>query len=212
MWSESQRLPRLKSVGFTLVELMVVIAIMSILVGLIATIYSASKTRAFVTVDISNLRQMGVAGAIYASNHDDRFPLNVRPLYQEGLVPASICLSPLDHTTGGLATRFVSVMALKEKTEWEPLVPTTYIGPRDGGWTWESFSAQVIENRNPGWLVNLVLAKRSSPNSYEPGLGPYYRLMMDGSVKLRTAGYGSEIIEGIVETKVIRFKWYFCDE
>jgi prepilin-type N-terminal cleavage/methylation domain-containing protein/prepilin-type processing-associated H-X9-DG protein len=60
--------------AFTLVEMLVVIVILVILAGLLFVVYSAAKERSRRGVCASNLHQIGVAGSMYAEDHDGLFP------------------------------------------------------------------------------------------------------------------------------------------
>lgn len=62
--------------GFTLVELLVVMAIISILASLFLPALSAGKARALTTSCLNNQRQLGLAWSLYAPDADDRLPLN----------------------------------------------------------------------------------------------------------------------------------------
>ncbi len=60
--------------GFTLVELMVVIAIIGMLVGLLIPAVQASCAAARRTQCINNLRQVGIGIHMFANSHHGRFP------------------------------------------------------------------------------------------------------------------------------------------
>jgi prepilin-type N-terminal cleavage/methylation domain-containing protein len=60
--------------GFTLVELLVVIALMAILTSILFPVFSQARETARQTTCASNLRQLGQGFLLYAQEYDDRWP------------------------------------------------------------------------------------------------------------------------------------------
>jgi prepilin-type N-terminal cleavage/methylation domain-containing protein/prepilin-type processing-associated H-X9-DG protein len=60
--------------GFTLIELLVVIAIIAILAAILFPVFARARESARATTCISNLKQLGLACHMYASDYDEFFP------------------------------------------------------------------------------------------------------------------------------------------
>jgi general secretion pathway protein G len=60
--------------GFTLVELLVVVAIIVILAGILYPVFAAARRAAYNATCLSNLKQIGLAVQMYAQDYDEAFP------------------------------------------------------------------------------------------------------------------------------------------
>jgi prepilin-type N-terminal cleavage/methylation domain-containing protein/prepilin-type processing-associated H-X9-DG protein len=74
--------------AFTLIELLMVIAIIACLASLLMPTFTAMRQKADSIACISNLRQIGIAGQIYASEHSQTTPViepwPSQPVYSPG--------------------------------------------------------------------------------------------------------------------------------
>lgn len=61
--------------AFTLIELLVVIAIIAILAAILFPVFAQAKVAAKNTVNLSNLKNLGLAVIMYTNDADDSFPL-----------------------------------------------------------------------------------------------------------------------------------------
>jgi prepilin-type N-terminal cleavage/methylation domain-containing protein/prepilin-type processing-associated H-X9-DG protein len=60
--------------GFTLIELLVVIAIIAILAAILFPVFARAREKARQSSCQSNLKQIGIAWAMYAQDYDERYP------------------------------------------------------------------------------------------------------------------------------------------
>lgn len=72
-----------KNIGFSLIELLVVISIIAIIMAIVIPAALASRRKALAVACASNLRQCWQASAMYASDYDDNFPYGVSRMQKE---------------------------------------------------------------------------------------------------------------------------------
>jgi prepilin-type N-terminal cleavage/methylation domain-containing protein/prepilin-type processing-associated H-X9-DG protein len=61
--------------GFTLIELAVVVAVIAILAALLLPVLARAKEQGRATACLSNLRQLGIGLQLYVQDHDNRLPV-----------------------------------------------------------------------------------------------------------------------------------------
>jgi prepilin-type N-terminal cleavage/methylation domain-containing protein/prepilin-type processing-associated H-X9-DG protein len=65
--------------GFTLIEVLVVIAIIAVLASIIFPVFSSARAKARSTRCVANLKQIGLAVEMYATDYDELYPLAKDP-------------------------------------------------------------------------------------------------------------------------------------
>jgi prepilin-type N-terminal cleavage/methylation domain-containing protein/prepilin-type processing-associated H-X9-DG protein len=88
------------SAGFTLIELLVVVAIIAILASILFPVFAQAREKARQASCASNLRQIALAGLMYAQDYDETLP----PYYHNTLLywvgGRDITAQPLDKSRG----------------------------------------------------------------------------------------------------------------
>ncbi len=65
---------RLPSKGFTLIEILIIIAIISILAAILLPVFARARENARKTSCLSNLKQLGMGVQMYAQDYDEKVP------------------------------------------------------------------------------------------------------------------------------------------
>jgi prepilin-type N-terminal cleavage/methylation domain-containing protein/prepilin-type processing-associated H-X9-DG protein len=68
------RTERRRPSGFTLIELLVVIAILSVLAAILFPVFAKARAKARESTALSNLKQIGAALPMYATDYDEHLP------------------------------------------------------------------------------------------------------------------------------------------
>jgi prepilin-type N-terminal cleavage/methylation domain-containing protein/prepilin-type processing-associated H-X9-DG protein len=130
--------------GFSLIELLTVMAILAVLSGLLFPVIAKSREQARKTVCMSNLRQIGMALSMYASNH-------------AGLIPPTgdAPWRAIEHIWNGTLNppRYIGLGYLHEKFGYG-VAPQMYYCPAAEGrnrMDWPDHSWSCWEKVGPDW-------------------------------------------------------------
>lgn len=91
------RIKAIRAAGFTLVELLVVVAILAILASILFPVFSRAKITALQTQSLSQIRQIGLAWTLYAGDYDDTL---MPPRTARGGQAFAYWWAGFDHATG----------------------------------------------------------------------------------------------------------------
>jgi prepilin-type N-terminal cleavage/methylation domain-containing protein len=174
--------------GFSLIEVLIVIAIIAIVAGVLLPALTSSRKKALAVDDISNLRQLAQAGILYR-DQNERFPLSTLDLVNSKMIPVEICASHLDSNPGGIANDIADYTGYHSRlTAMDLVVPykNSFAGPREYRLDPEEYAKWVTTDRAGGWLLDFSGAKRGLGRDYLSASGTYHRVLFDGSVVTRS--------------------------
>ncbi len=172
-----------KRKGFTLLELLTVIAIIAITASILFPVVGRAKLRAYNTSHIASLRQLGQAREIYAPETTDKLSFQSEPLVRTGLLSPALLDSKFDPFVEGCMNHrksydFESSQGITPYKD-SLLTAPAYIGSlllnnlqqrRQGGWAVFQASPPQQQNDVP-WNQAFEI--------YSPR---FLRLRFDGSV------------------------------
>ncbi len=124
----SARPTRTRGPGFTLAEVLVVVAVLGVLLGLLLPALGSARGASMSAACGSNLRQLMIANIAYASDHDDRFAPGApgiatsnRVRWHGARAAAHQAFSPEGGTLSGyLAESDAASVALRACPGWNP--------------------------------------------------------------------------------------------
>ena len=117
--------------GFTLIEVMIVISIMTILAGIVLAAFSRVHEDARRTSCTSNLMQIGYAVTMYRSDYDDKYPF---------------AADPQIHATGGNIGTYLGMEEIGPELPMLPDVLSPYVKSR-GIWHCPSDTGGVVVDK-----------------------------------------------------------------
>lgn len=183
--------------AFTVLELLIVVAIVATLAALLFPVLAQSKRYAKGTVDVSNMRQLYAAVALYENDHDDQSPL-LLPMVLGYAGSKGVYASPLDprkpdSNLGDWTPAPCGPHGYSPRVDYRVSYPYLPTMMPDDAWTNRRYSRELRNDSKVGMLASpwvgevtqwdhSVVAGEDLANSHGPRMrGPIYRIRMDGS-------------------------------
>jgi prepilin-type N-terminal cleavage/methylation domain-containing protein len=170
--------------AFTLLEILVVVAIVATLVALVFPLISISRQRSYAADNISKLRQLGQASTLYEQAQGD-YPLRAVHLVESDLVPKELCASALDNRASGMANAYIREQGanpLAGNLASEAPFKVSFVGVGELHPNLEYFNKDIKDKAGAGWLIDATSTTEGLVKSFAFREGKYRRLLLDGSV------------------------------
>lgn len=108
--------------GFTIIELLVVVAILALLAGILSPVFARVREQAKIGVSVSNVSQISKGVLLYAADNDDWTPRVVSDLTVEGVrrgdLPGDLPADAFDYLKGQQTLKQVLRQYLRAEGVW----------------------------------------------------------------------------------------------
>ncbi|MBX3114810.1 MAG: type II secretion system protein [Fimbriimonadaceae bacterium] len=177
---------RNKSLGFSLIELMVVVAIATILIGVVMPVLAKAKTAARKTDDLVRMKQIGLAATLYRDDYDGEITRGIDVLVESGRLEKYMASLTADPTSKGIGNIVASQTDLFMGIGGDLTLPykNSTIGLREYR-IGENADRFLLEGPAGGWLLDFTQMTKQNSEDYIDSTGTYRRLCFDTSVVTR---------------------------
>jgi len=172
--------------GFSLIELMIVIAIASILMGIVMPVLAKAKVAARKTDDLIRMKQIGLAATLYRDENDGEITRGVDVLVESGRLQKNMAALSADPTSRGIGNIVASQVELFSGIGGDLTLPykNSTIGLREYR-IGENADRFLLDGPAGGWLLDFTQMTKQNSEDYIDGIGSYRRLCFDTSVVTR---------------------------
>lgn len=172
--------------AFTIVELIVVMAIVFILLGILFVVLGPARSKAMDADTLSNLHQISLAGQLYFQENE-HWPESAEQLVKAEKLPKELIRSKRDRTSNGIAWSVAEENAEGFPGRKAPIPGLFDSFPGYAHWPIYPLAKTALKDHaeNGGWLVDLTISTRIDFRPWLKSDGPYRRVTFDGSVITR---------------------------